>query len=219
MRGPEGIDITLLHLPTLREDDSLDPAWLSEDEQLRSQRFLNPTQARDYVKIRTWLRRELARRISSEPGAIAFTYGPSGKPALSSGGPFFNLSHSSEFAVVAVSERFELGVDIEAIRSDVDALGLARRYFHPDEFEHLNSLEPTLLTKAFFQCWTLKEALLKARGSGFFLDARSFAVTCVKDGVSDGVSVVDQIWQLSSLESPAEYAAALAWSVPDQSCD
>ena len=74
----------------------------------------------------------------------------------------FNLSHSGEYAVCAVSD-YEVGVDVEMIGDAKDVLEIAERFFAANEYEYIKSGD----TKTtFFKLWTKKESLLKAIGTG-----------------------------------------------------
>jgi 4'-phosphopantetheinyl transferase len=78
----------------------------------------------------------------------------------------FNLSHPQGVALYAIARGREVGIDIERRREDFASLAVAERFFSPDEVTMLKSLAPDLRTSAFFNCWTRKEALIKALGEG-----------------------------------------------------
>ncbi len=86
-----------------------------------------------------------------------------------------NLSHTISMLWVAVSEAFELGVDVEFCKTGRKTLALARRYFTPEEARYLESVEAQTREVVFYQMWTLKEAFLKCRGRG--LKAASTALS------------------------------------------
>ena len=83
---------------------------------------------------------------------------------LDRGGLRFSLSHSADRALVATTRNRAIGCDLEALRDVRLGQDLARRIFAPEEFEVLARLEGEAWQRAFFRCWTLKEAWLKARG-------------------------------------------------------
>ena len=105
---------------------------------------------------------------------FSLRYGENGKPYLEKSDIFFNLSHSENTVICAVSER-EIGADTEKI-GGVD-LEIARRFFHRDEFELLEKL-PTSAQKQemFFRLWTLKESFVKALGKGILIPLDSFCI-------------------------------------------
>lgn len=97
-----------------------------------------------------------------------------GKPFLPQG-PCFNLSHSGDYVILAVSAS-ELGADIEKIGSYKDRL--ARRCCTEDELSWLSARDPS----AFYRLWTGKESIMKATGSGLSMDPGSFSLCPAEDG-------------------------------------
>ncbi len=100
-----------------------------------------------------------------------------GKPVLPADCPHFNLSHSDDLALLAVSASGPVGIDLEQIRPDLEWMPLARRYFHLDEWQALTGLPPNQQREAFFAVWVRKEAWLKALGVGLGYPTTAFAVT------------------------------------------
>ena len=111
---------------------------------------------------------------------VQFSYGPKGKPELSGSLDQskirFNLSHSSELALLALTRGLAIGVDIEWIKADFASDDIAERFFSNTEVQTLRSLPPDQRTEAFFSCWTRKEAYIKALGEGLSVPLDSFAV-------------------------------------------
>jgi 4'-phosphopantetheinyl transferase len=113
----------------------------------------------------------LVRYLGIEPGAIRFQTGPTGKPALvdEAGGPLnlrFNLSHSHGRMLLAVANGEEVGIDLEQIRNNVEALKLAERFYAPAEYERIRSVRASDHAMQFYRLWVAKEAFLKAQGTG-----------------------------------------------------
>ena len=109
------------------------------------------------------LRQVLSSYLEQEPEEICFEKNPNGK--LEHPKIFFNLSHSQELAVIAVSRIGPVGVDIEYFRDIKNLLAIAKRFFFFNEFTYLESLSGEPQTIAFLKLWTAKEALVKVRGS------------------------------------------------------
>ncbi|MGE5499043.1 MAG: 4'-phosphopantetheinyl transferase family protein, partial [Syntrophothermus sp.] len=93
----------------------------------------------------------------------------------------FNISHSNSAFIMAFTRNREIGVDIEKIRSDFPAENIARLFFSRSEIEELLQMQGRQLTKAFFGCWTKKEAYIKAKGMGLSIDLSSFDVSVAAD--------------------------------------
>jgi 4'-phosphopantetheinyl transferase len=152
----------------------------------------------------------LARYLDRAPATLRFDYGPRGKPLLPGTPLSFNLSHSADRALLAVTREARLGVDIERIRP-VDHERIARRFFAPAEAARLAALPERRRAAAFFAGWTRKEAFMKAVGEGLSLPLDSFEVSL------DGPAVllraaagVATDWSLLELHVPEGFTAALA---------
>ena len=158
------IGVELYRIPLLDRPEFA--SFLSEEERARMARFRFSEDRRRYLAAHGALREILARHTGIDPGALRFSEGEHGKPALIGSDIKFNLSHSGEMALIAigVARDREVGVDIEKIRADIDVLAIAQRFFTAEEAARLESLEQSERTKLFFTLWTRKEALSKARG-------------------------------------------------------
>ncbi|MGH7722018.1 MAG: 4'-phosphopantetheinyl transferase family protein [Candidatus Dormibacteria bacterium] len=173
-------------------------AHLSADETKRAERHRYERDRSRYAAARGWLRYLLAGYIGSDPRALVFVKDEHGKPRL--GGRTdtqlsFNVSHSDGIALYAVACGRDVGVDIERMRGDVP-LGVVRRYFSETEQESLTALPASLQLRAFMECWTRKEAYLKAVGIGL-----------------SGMSSSDAGragWSLHGVEVGPDYVAAVA---------
>jgi 4'-phosphopantetheinyl transferase len=194
---------------------------LSDDERGRAERFHSAALRDRFVAWRALLRTVLGRYLGLDPASLRFTYGQGGKPALASGtgvAPLrFNLSHSQERALYAVSADREVGIDIERVRPDVEYEEVARRFFSAGEVAALLALPPDRRVEAFFACWTRKEAFVKARGGGLQIPLDGFEVSLAPDEPAallrvDGGPEERLRWTLRSLDAASGFAAALAVS-------
>ncbi|MXZ10798.1 MAG: 4'-phosphopantetheinyl transferase superfamily protein [Gemmatimonadetes bacterium] len=194
---------------------------LSADEWVRADRFLFEKHRAHFVAARGCLRAILAKYMECKPGELAFFYGEHGKPALAS--PWdksqlrFNLSHSAGLALIAVSLRCEIGVDIEHLSRKVDHMqDLAKRFFAPGEYKQLCALPREERRRAFFCCWTRKEAYLKAVGTGLVQSLKNFEVSLgcnakllwIKEG-----NIKD--WTLLHLDPAEGYVGSVAIAKKD----
>jgi 4'-phosphopantetheinyl transferase len=166
---------------------SLDPApaeverlnrLLAPDEIDRAGRFRFDLHRRRYIVGRGALRRLLGAYVGADPAGLRFEYGPRGKPELPDYPDLaFNLSNSEDLALVGFCHGRELGVDVEFQREMTDMESISSRFFSRSEVEALKSLPPERKKEGFFNCWTRKEAYLKAVGEGLAAPLDSFDVT------------------------------------------
>ena len=143
---------------------------LAAPERDRAARFKFEKDRRLYTAAHAALRSILAGFLNLAPGDLEFEIGQRGKPRLaptfSQDNLEFNLSHSSEVALIAVTREREIGVDVEHIKEQFAFAEVAERYFTTREVSALCALPEALQRRAFYQCWTSKEAFLKAKGVG-----------------------------------------------------
>ncbi len=134
-----------------------------------------------FIVSRGALKAILSRYLDIHPSALCFGYNPYGKPSLiaEQGGDklCFNLSHFHGVALIAITNNRNLGIDIESIRTDFPCQQIAESFFSPLENAVLRSFPLHLQHKAFFTCWTRKEAYIKAVGKGLSIPLDSFDVT------------------------------------------
>ncbi len=152
---------------------------LSAEERRRHARFAFARDRHRFLVSRALLRSVLSHYAAVEPHTWVFRAGAFGKPELAgpAAGPrAFNLSHTQGLVVCAVARAGQLGVDAEWIDPPRARLELARRYFAPEETALLEAADETCRAQLFFRLWTLKEAFLKARGTGLSTGLDSFAI-------------------------------------------
>jgi 4'-phosphopantetheinyl transferase len=234
-RRPEGLALPAgeIHLwavpldPPPAEVERLG-ATLAEDEWERARRFRFDQHRRQYVVGRGALRSLLGSYLGIAPGAVPFTYGPRGKPFLgalpgvaagAADGLFFNLSNSHELALAGFVRGVEIGVDVEHLKPMPDLMQIAERFFSASEREALHGLPETLRKLGFFNCWTRKEAYLKAVGEGLAAPLDSFDVTLVPGELPRmltlrGDAAAAARWSFQGFDPAAEYVGALAVEAP-----
>lgn len=156
-------------------------AILSCDELQRAQRFRFDRHRTRFVVARAILRTLLARYLGITPPEVTFRYNVHGKPALASEQgadvPSFNLSHSEGLALYAVGRAWAIGVDLEPVRSLSDGEAISERCFSRREREAWRALPSEQRPLGFFNCWTRKEAYVKALGSGLSCALDAFDVS------------------------------------------
>ncbi|PYT03886.1 MAG: 4'-phosphopantetheinyl transferase [Acidobacteria bacterium] len=191
---------------------------LTPDELARAGRFFFERDRRRFTAARGQLRLILGRYLGTRPGDLQFSYGDCGKPFFiqPASGPSikFNLSHSGERALLGVTLDREIGVDLEQIHSLEDADVIAERFFSPGENARLLAVPREERLQAFFCCWTLKEAYVKATGDGLVRPTQSFDVEfgCGRARLLhiDGHSQEALRWSLVDLAPERRYVGGLA---------
>ena len=155
-------------------------AALDSSEKRRLSRYRLPRPRHEFALCRAALRAMLCRRLGCRNDDLAFGASPHGKPAaLVAGRPApvcFNVSHSGNHALIALAERGRIGVDVEERRSRPDPDGPIRTVFCPAEQAELAAACGAHKTDLFFRLWTMKEALIKALGTGLSLDTFGFEI-------------------------------------------
>ena len=234
--SPETVDVWSISLapamsPSTRANDVLSPAEIA-----RAERFVQPKHRQRFITARTALREILGSYLGLPPAAICFRINAHGKPYLDPASAMlqFNLSHSGDWALCAVTTAGEVGVDIERVRPRAQAyrLKIARRFFSTHEYHAINSAGPAGIDSAFFSGWPRKEAYIKCHGKGLAIPLATFTVSI---GATTPAALIQSDWnpvdvtqcRLYDLDVPAGYYAALAllntkpvricqrkWSVP-----
>ncbi len=194
---------------------ALEPV-LSADERNRAARFHFERHRNVYIIARSSLRILLGRELERPAAGLTLQYGPKGKPALADRPPVdFNLSHTEGLIVLAITRNCALGVDVERIHPIRDMLDLAARFFCQAETEELAALPAEDRERAFFLCWTRKEAYIKATGDGLSAPLSHFRVTLRPSDPARFVHIGEDSspldWKLHNLEVPEGYASAVAY--------
>ena len=193
---------------------------LSPDECARADRFHFEVDRRRGIIGRAYLRLLLGQILDMPVNELQFEYDKFGKPGLIPGqrrALQFNVSHSGELILIAITTGRAVGVDVEEIRTDLDPNGIAAQFFSPSEREILASLPRPARYRAFFECWTRKEAYLKAKGVGLSLPLDQFDVSFLPDEEPRLLATRPdpaeaQNWRLWALDLASDYAGALAVS-------
>jgi len=205
----------------------------SDEVAARFESFLTPAEAaraaafrfehlrRSFRLTRGALRLLIGGYLGVAPGKVLMNVGPNGKPGLVISGDAppdfqFNVSHSGDLALFAFTRGCEIGADVELIRPMADLALVANQFFCREESEELLSLPAAERDRAFFLCWTRKEAYVKAVGDGLSTALDSFRVTLRPGEPARFVhlnfdSSLAQAWMLHNLEVLPEYSAALAY--------
>jgi 4'-phosphopantetheinyl transferase len=192
-------------------------ATLAPDEQERAARFHFQKDRHHFIAARGMLRALLSRYLNVRPDELSFGYSAYGKPFLVNehgGSVRFNVSHSHGLALFAFAQGPALGIDLEQMRPEVAGEQIAERFFSACEVAALRALPAGQQTEAFFNCWTRKEAYIKARGEGLSLPLDQFDVSLAPGepaALLHTARAADEAsrWLMIELSPGAVYKAAL----------
>jgi 4'-phosphopantetheinyl transferase len=219
------VDLWYVLLDNVAGSELLDKyrALFSDEERVREQRYLAQNARLQYLVGRALMRTVLSRYAPVVPQAWTFSFNPHGKPSIAS--PHvrsleFNLSHTEGVLVLAVTAGAAVGIDVERQCRRPNARELAQRYFAPSEAATLESLPVEQLHERFFEFWTLKEAFIKACGTGLAMPLDHFAFTLAA-GHAPRITFFAEVeeradqWQFAQLSLAAGYQIGLAVRQPE----
>jgi len=193
-------------------------SFLSEAERARASRLLFPERSARFVASRAIQRDILSRYTGLDPAALVIGQSAEGKPRLEHPpgcGLHFNATNSAGLALYAVAEGRRVGVDLEVVRDDRDGQSIVEHRFSPIERGYYRDLPVAERASGFHRLWTLKEAYLKAVGTGL---NRSLASFDVMPGPGSRATVSSEReqpdergeWSVLSLYPAAGHLGALA---------
>lgn len=166
----DGLEVLAFMLDVEQDNIRLTGACLNEQERRRARRLRLEQDRRRFIATRGQLRRVLASKLGISPSDVELEYGRLGKPHLSHHMPArdlrFSVSRSADMAVIALSTRREVGVDIEAVLPVPEADEIAALCLSASEYESYIALGPEDRLEGFFRRWTRLEAISKALGCG-----------------------------------------------------
>lgn len=220
----EGEAWLILHVDLLpdEERETRALALLDEEERHRWRRFLVRRARRQFALCRAALRVNLRDRLGCDNAELSFGYGKHGKPfARVNGVPSpirFNVSHSGSHGLVAFAEHDGLGVDLEERDPDRDFAGIGGSVYGPAEQRALAAARGREKAFVFYRLWSLKEALIKALGTGFSLNPSRFEIPAemlrgARSAEFRFPHRPSDAWRLVDLGEP-RFAAAMAHRLP-----
>jgi 4'-phosphopantetheinyl transferase len=197
--------------------DPADEALLTRDEREHYLELKNEKTRALSIRTRAELRRMLGRELGLDPREVPLfpdAYGKPRCPHASAAGMDFSVSHADECALIAVGEAAAIGVDVEGIIRDEPEDEMLDIIFDQSEKEHWRSLPEEMHRKAFTQAWTIKEAALKAHGTGLYGSPHS--VTVKFDAQGNALPVFKSpFWMYERINVCDCYAASFLALIPD----
>ncbi len=198
--------------------DKIDQYWelLTDQEKQKAEKFRFYKDRSCYIIARGTLRNLLGAYTSQDPKEITIDYGFHGKPSHKSKSNIqFNISHSEESIVLGFIKDYDIGVDVEKVKDGIEIENIARSFFSEEEVHALLELKKEDHLQAFYNCWTRKEAFIKAEGSGLSFPLNKFVVSL--DSTKEARLIEtkwDQEerlkWTLTSFELKDDYIGAIA---------
>jgi 4'-phosphopantetheinyl transferase len=180
--APPPLAANAIHVWRLQLHDMPETLLLAREEEERAARMRHEPSRHVFLHTRTMLRRILALYTGRPAEALPIVISEQGKPSLKDeNAPCFNLSHSGQMGLIAITRAAPVGVDLEMLRDVTRPDRIAKTYFTPSEQAALASLPESQQLDAFHACWTRKEAYVKATGKGIANQLASFDVTLLPD--------------------------------------
>lgn len=164
--NPQAVHLWLVSSSVLSSFSKVKNVFPSREERIYVRQYTDRQKASRYLQSRSAIRFILASYLQESPADLIFKYGPHGKPTLAHcDGLEFNVSHSQEFIVIAISKNIKVGVDIEYVRPNPRD-ELAARILGPTAKEQYKLLSEQERSASFSIAWTEREALGKMLGYG-----------------------------------------------------
>jgi 4'-phosphopantetheinyl transferase len=185
---------------------------LTPEEKNRANSYKFPKHRDAFIVSRGYLRQILSKYLQIPPQLIEFAYTAKGKPYLVNYPQLqFNLSHSQDLIVYAITYNRPIGIDVEYLRTFPDAVTIAQRFFSAQEAQFISNCHENTQSLAFFQGWTSKEAILKATGAGIAGGLASIIVELNPSLPPQLLSIdTTQEWFLTKITTAPEYLVMVA---------
>ena len=196
-------------------------SWLSSHEKERANRLVHKSHAHRFRRTHSELRAILSQYLNVSPSKIEFCITEQGKPSISSPNASiqFNLSHSGDYSLVAITQQVSVGIDIERKRNVRNLTAIAEKFFMPQEYKSLLQLDEESQKNHFFRLWTLKESFLKALGATLKrpldhieIDFNTNEEPSIRKTRCETIPM--EQWSIHSIVLPDGYYAALSIALP-----
>ena len=205
----DGVEVALFDLDVGPAQRTTYRSYLDGDERARAARFHHDRDRNRFVARRGQLRALLAYQLGQAPGEVRIRVDAHGKPFLPDHPDVrFNLTHSHGLALCAIGRDVAVGCDIEWRDPALACRDVADRLFASTERAALAALPEASWIEGFFNCWTRKEAYVKALGLGLSYPLDAFSVSVAPGEIARLVDAIPG-WSLTSFEPAPGYQAAL----------
>jgi len=190
---------------------------LNEEEKFKLNRYIFNSDKKRYVVSHGFLKKIIGKYLDINPNDVSFRISSLGKPRLDETlKPInfeFSMAHSHELAIYALTKGRRVGVDIEYIHRKIDHMKIASKFFTKKERGILKTLPEHQRKKAFYNCWTRKEAFIKTFDEKL-LDFQEFEVTIIPGEAPqiiniEGYPMESTHWYMISFSPAESYVGAL----------
>ena len=199
-------------------EDRLPIYWelLNVEEQERALKFRFLKDRYCFIIARGVLRKLLSIYLGMAPAEIKFQFGDNGKPYVNHPSDInFNISHSGDTILLGFVQKYSIGVDVEYTKREIDVKRIAQLFFAEEEVASLFALDQAYHKQAFYNCWTRKEAFIKAVGSGLSFPLDQFVVSLDS---TEEATLIDtkwdkkekEKWVLNAIEPGKNYIGAVS---------
>ena len=145
--------------------------WLVDAERVRADKFYKKEDRSRYITAHSLKRLCLADYLGLAFDQLIFETTEKNKPfCISPGAPYFSLSHSGDWAVMAISPFGEIGIDIEPVGREISR-DMVTQILSEEQIARVHEEEP--LEQNLLLYWTQKEAISKFWGLGLHMDFRT----------------------------------------------
>jgi 4'-phosphopantetheinyl transferase len=203
--------------------DNVGPAdlrrWLDvldEDERSRAGRFWIDLDRREFIAAHALLRSMLAHYADRPATAWRFLSDEYGKPKVAPGAGCpeleFNMAHTRGLVAAAVTAQGRIGIDVEKIDRTKSDFAVAEAFFAPAELDLLRLVPQAESPNWFFRLWTLKEAYIKAIGTGLSTPLQSFAFAFdpIRIAFTPGANNRPEHWQFAMVPTTGQHVLSVA---------
>ena len=214
----DGVDVIHVDLSPNAARETRALQSLNEWERERWTRYYPGAPRRRFALSRAALRTILCETLNCDNDELEFGWVERGKPrAYVDGVPaplHFNVSHSGDNGMLAISPDHQIGIDIEEIDQVFRFDAIIESTFSPDERAAVSAAEKDCFVRAFFEIWTLKEAIVKATGVGLSANLQDIEMPpAMRGGAVTGQvrlpEFPDVCWRLHKF-SGSDFVGALA---------
>lgn len=206
--------VYIVNLANYKQTISLFWECLSIEEKIKAKQYYASSLTDRYVMSHGILRYILSFYTKQLPQDIEFIHNDYGKPFLKNHNIYFNMSHSHDMVSYIISFNYIVGIDIELHNSVIEIDELSDLVFTPKEQAFIKALDPEAKLSLFYNLWTIKESLVKARGQGLSYPINTIEVMELSPGekvcLSYENNTYKQKWYYFPLEIAEGYSASIA---------